>query len=151
MWLFLSVVWTSALQAPLAAPQNVAPLAGERWEVFGMITGFHSIVHKKAGLEIRVLEADGSASVAWDPISLFVVVTNNGTSDHVERVWRLPEGVEKVKALTATACGADIRVETDHINSEELVDGTVPKIFRLCFLSATHRLDDQLTFKEVGK
>lgn len=149
--MILSIVLAAALQPTSAAPENVAPLAGERWEAFGMITGFHSVVHKKARLEVRVLEADGSASVAWDPVSLFVVVTDDGTSDRVEHVWRLPEGVEKVKALKATTCGADISVETDHIDAEQMVDGTTPKVFRLCFLSATHSLEPQLTFKAVPR
>src|SRR3954471_11741912 len=93
----------------------------EKWSVLGMITGYHSVVHKASGLEVRVLEADGSASVAWDPVSLFVVVTNNGTSDGEQHVWRLPQGVVRVRALSPTTCGADVQVYVDKIGKGELV------------------------------
>lgn len=124
-------------------------LEGEEWQALGMITGFHSVVHKKAGLEVRLLEADGSASVAWDPVQLFLGVTNNVTSDLVEHTWRLPLGVERVKGLVATKCGADVRVDVDRITSDNEVHGTMPRILRLCFLDSKGTLEKYLRVREV--
>jgi hypothetical protein len=123
----------------------------EKWSVLGMITGYHSVVHKAAGLEVRVLEADGSASVAWDPVSLFVVVTNNGTADLEEHVWRLPHGVERVRRLSPTSCGADVQVDVDKIGKGELVVGSRATTFHLCFLSPTNALLPKLTVTELKK
>ena len=123
----------------------------EKWSVLGMITGYHSIVHKASGLEVRVLEADGSASVAWDPVSLFVVVTNNGTSDGEQHVWRLPHGVVRVRGLSPTSCGADVQVDVDKIGKGELVVGSRAMTFHLCFLSPTNALLPKLTVTELKK
>jgi hypothetical protein len=123
----------------------------EKWSVLGMITGYHSVVHKAAGLEVRVLEADGSASVAWDPVSLFVVVTNNGTADLEEHVWRLPHGVERVRRLSPTSCGADVQVDVDKIGNGELVVGSRATTFHLCFLSPTNAVLPKLTVTELKK
>src|ERR1051325_1941054 len=65
-----------------------------------MVTGFHRVTHKASGFDVRLLEADGSATVAWDPVSLFLVVTNNGTTDSERRIWRLPRGVERVRGMS---------------------------------------------------
>ena len=92
---------------------EIAPLAGHEAGLLGVVTGLHSVRHKKSGLEARLLEADGSGSVAHDPIALFLVVTNNGTSDLKEHVWRLPRGVARVRGLSETACGVDASVEVD--------------------------------------
>jgi hypothetical protein len=64
-------------QAATGSSQEVKPLPAQ-WNPLAIITGYHSLVNRKAGLAIRVLEADGSASVADNPVSLFVVATNGG-------------------------------------------------------------------------
>jgi hypothetical protein len=104
-----------------------------------LVTGFHRCIHKSSGFDVRLLEADGSASVAWDPISLFLVVTNNGTSDNEQRVWRLPHGVERVRGMSPTTCGVDVRVEVDRVRDDRVV-GTEPKVLRLCFLAENRAL-----------
>jgi hypothetical protein len=124
-------------------------LEGERWRTLGSITGVHSVQHKKSGLEVRLLEADGSASVAQDPVGLYLVVTNNGTSDAVEQTWRLRRGVARVKGLAATKCGADVRVDVDRITPDGEVRGTTPRILRLCFLDAKGTLEKELKVSEV--
>jgi hypothetical protein len=121
----------------------------ERWSVLGMITGFHSVRHKKSGFEIRLLEADGSASVAQDPISLFLVVTNNGTSDLTQRVWRMPRGVARVRGMVAVACGAEINVDVDVIRDDGSVPGSRPTTLRLCFLSPKLALLPSVTVTEL--
>ncbi len=110
--------------------------------------GFHSVQHKKSGLEVRLLEADGSASVAWDPVGLYLVVTNNGTSDAVERAWHLRRGVARVKGFVATKCGADIRVDVDRITDGE-THGTMPRILRVCFLDSKGTLEKEIKVSEV--
>jgi hypothetical protein len=78
---FLCVALLSAAGSLRAAEHDVQLLDGAEWKALGLITGFHSVQHKKSGFEARLLESDGSGSVARDPISLFLVVTNKGTSD----------------------------------------------------------------------
>jgi hypothetical protein len=141
----------SSLPRPASAEEVQEEQPVEKWSVLGMITGYHSVVHKAAGLEVRVLEADGSASVAWDPVSLFVVVTNNGTSDGEQHVWRLPQGVVRVRALSPTTCGADVQVYVDKIGKGELVVGSRATTFHLCFLSPTNALLPKLTVSELKK
>ena len=105
----------------------------DKWSVLGMITGYHSVVHKASGL------------VAWDPVSLFVVVTNSGTVDAVQHVWRVPEGVVRVRRLSPTSCGADVQVDVDKIGKDERVVGSRAATLRLCFLSPSNTLLPKLT------
>jgi hypothetical protein len=149
-WLGVSIALVLWAYSAIAADRDGELLDAPRWGVLGAITGFHSVRHRKSGLEARLLEADGSASVAEDPVALYLVVTNNGTSDRVERIWRIPRGVVKVKGLVETPCGTDVRVEVDRISRDGLVTGTTPKILRLCFLSSTGTLQAQLKVAEVA-
>jgi len=128
-----------------AESRDVEPLP-EKWSVLSMVTGFHSVTSKKAGLSVRVLESDGSASVAEDPVSLFIVATNNGTSDIKQRVWRLPEGVERVRKVTASRCGLDIVADVDS-GGDEGLDGrlkTKSVTIKTCFLTANGGLESRL-------
>lgn len=120
----------------IGGPIEVAPLDGREASILGQVTGVRSLQHKKSKLEARLLEADGSASVARDPISLFLVVTNNGTSDLEEHVWRLPRTVARVRALSETACGIDVRVDVD--GPGEPTPKAVSRVLHLCFLSDGH-------------
>jgi hypothetical protein len=126
-------------------------LVEKEWEALGMVTGFHSVVHKKTRLEARLLEADGSASVAHDPVALFLVVTNNGTSDNIERIWRLPRGVAAVRGVSARDCGIDVRVYVDKFDKEERVSGRTPRTLRLCFLSTDGKMEQSLRMTEAPK
>ncbi len=145
VFLVLSATWL--LSAPALGGQEVGEDTG--MSALAMVTGFHVVVHKASGFQVRLLEADGSASVAWDPVSLFVVVSNNGTSDLQQRVWRLPNGVERVRAITPTACGVDVRVEVDRIK-DAMVVGRDQRTLRLCFLSAQGSLLSRLSVAELG-
>jgi hypothetical protein len=110
-----------------------------------MITGYHSVDHKAAHLQVRVLEADGSASVAINPVSLFLVVTNNGTSDEVTYVWRLPKGVAQMRGLVVSECGVDISVAVDRITDDSVVEGTDPAWIHVCFLGRDRKLQASAT------
>jgi hypothetical protein len=129
---------------PLAGEQGEDPLEGRQVELLSVVTGFHSVVHKKSGLEVRILEADGSATVAQNPVSLFLVVTNNRIDGHVGRVWRLGQRVERVQRLVPTICGIDLHVDVFGETAEIGQTVRVPKVFHLCFLSAKGKLQRQL-------
>jgi hypothetical protein len=132
---------SAAAVAEVAEAPGVTELA--------MVTGFHRVTHKASGFDVRLLEADGSASVAWDPVSLFLVVTNNGTSDGVQRIWRLPRGVERVRGMSPTSCGVDVSVDVDHIR-DTVVAGTATKVLHLCFLDENRTLRPKLSVTEVS-
>ena len=121
---------------------------------FARVTGFHRVNHKASGFDVRLLEADGSATVAWDPVSLFLVVTNNGTSENTQppgtqRIWRLPRGVERVRGISPTTCGVDVRVDVDRIK-DTVVAGRDPKVLHLCFLADNRTLRPKLSVTEVS-
>src|SRR6185503_5300856 len=147
----LSLACAYSLQSAFAAEQDAELLEGERWQALGMITGFHSVQHKKSGFKVRVLEADGSGSVAWDPVGLYLVVTNKGTSEGIEHTWRLRRGVARVKGLVATPCGADVRVDVDRITSDGEVRGTTPRILRVCLFDSKRALEAQPKVSEVAR
>ena len=134
---------SSALRAEAAEDVAEEPSVSE----LALVTGFHRVIHKSSGFDVRLLEADGSASVAWDPVSLFLVVTNNGTSDNAQRVWRLPHGVERVRGMSPTTCGVDVRVEVDRVRDDRIV-GTEPKVLHLCFLAENRTLCPRLSVME---
>jgi hypothetical protein len=132
-----------------SAPTEVAPVEGAKANALAMVTGYHSIQHKKSRLVVRLLEADGSASVAEDPIALYLVVTNNGTSDLKEHVWRLPRGVARVRSLSETTCGLDVHVDVD--GPGEPARKPIPRLLGLCFLSKDGRLMSTLQFSDAAE
>lgn len=132
-----------------AEVEQAVALGGKEWPALGLVSGFHSVRLKKAGLEVRLIEADGSTSVAENPVALYLVVTNNGNSDLVERIWRVPRAVARVRRLSASDCGVDLSVEVDRF-VDGVASGTSPKTLRLCFLSAAGRLEPILKISEPG-
>jgi len=132
----------------ITASTAVAPVGEPEANVLGQVTGIHSVQHRRSKLEARLLEADGAASVALDPISLFLVVTNNGTSDLQEHVWRLPRTVSRVRTLSQTTCGIDVDVDVDVDGADESAPKAVPRVLHLCFLSTAGRLSEKLQFEE---
>ena len=135
----------------LAGDQGEEPLEGREWQSLSMETGFHSVTHKKSGLEARLLEADGSSSVAQDPISLFLVVTNNDTADYLGRAWRLRRGVARVRRLSASTSGIDVKVEVDGDVTTGGVSRAVPKVLHICFLAADGKLLRRLKVTETPR
>lgn len=128
-----------------AAGTAVDPLQGKEWHSLAMVTGFHSVSSRKLRLAMRVLEADGSGSVAENPISLFVVVTNQGTSDLEERIWRLPQGVAQVRKVTACKCGLEIAAEFDAGDGQPgAADAKSHATIRACFLGDKGEIESKL-------
>ena len=121
----------------------VVPLSKE-WAPLAMITNIHALVHRRSGLAVCVLEADGLASVAENPISLFVVATNRGTSDLREYVWRLPHGLGRLKKVTVSKCGIDIAGEIDVFGGEQGVGTKQSLVIRACFIDLNGNLEAQL-------
>jgi hypothetical protein len=140
--------WAPAVSA---AGQDGVLLDGPEGKALSLVTGFHSVRHKKSGFEVRLLEADGSASVAQDPVALYVVVTNNGASDLVERAWRIPRGVARVRGVSASDCGVEVRVDVDRPFSDGKAKGLMPKVFRLCFLSPQGKLEANFKVTETSR
>jgi hypothetical protein len=139
-----------ASQNASGAATEIAPIDDQQARTLGMVTGLHSLRHKRSGLEVRLLEADGSASVAEDPIALFLVVTSDGTSDLQEHVWRLPRGADHVRRLSETACGVDASVEVDGPgpSPNNPSPKPIPRVFHLCFLTPEGKLLSKLQFND---
>jgi len=135
-----------AAAQPRMAGRGASPLSGDGCRP-RPASSVYSIRHKRSGFEARLLESDGSASVAKDPISLFLVVANKGTSNLVERTWRVPFGVAKVRNLAVAKCGVGVSVDVDLSDSNR----STPKSLRLCFLSAEGKLQDVLKVSEVSR
>jgi hypothetical protein len=146
------LVATGILQPTRSLAEEVSQVQpAEQWSALGIVTGFHRVVHKKSGVEIRLLEADGSASVAEDPVSLFLVARKGATSELVERIWRLPQGVARVRRLSATTCGVDVRVDVDVIRENNPVPGARQTTLRLCFLAPDLTLLPTVNVTELGR
>ena len=147
VWLAIVVFWTSSVHGAPLLDRDAEPLDGKEWQALALITGFHAVHNKKAGFDARLLEADGSATVAQDPVALFVVVE----SGVIVHSWRLPRGVARVRSFVATECGAEVRADVDRITAEGEVRGTTPRTLRLCFLSADGRVQDRLRVSETSR
>jgi hypothetical protein len=137
--------------AAAAADREGVLLDGTEWQALTWITGFHSLQKRKAGLDVRLFEADGSATVAQNPIGLFLAVTGGETPHIVDHIWRLPRGVARVKSFVDASCGADVRVEVDRITADSRIDGTVAKTLRLCFLGPDGKLSAHLKVSETSR
>ena len=95
--------------------QEVTALQPDEVPGINEVSAFHSIKSKTNDLAVRVLEADGSATVARNPVELFLVITNDaGGPDLQQHVWRLPRGVADVKRIT---------VDKSALNISAIVDG----------------------------
>lgn len=94
--------------ANLKATEVISALNGER-DPLTMVTGFHSITQADSPFHMRVLEANGEATVAINPIALFFVVTNDSSAgDLQQHIWRLPLTVTHVKNVTGIKSGIRI-------------------------------------------
>lgn len=75
---------------------------------------WESLRDRQTGFEVRLLEADGSATVALNPIAMYVVITNNSSGpDLQQHVWLLPHRVRSVKEVKLDGSEPRIRAEVD--------------------------------------
>lgn len=97
------------------APKNLAAL---EW-----VTGLHTHFIEGTDIEFRLIEVDGSASVAMNPIYLYLLVTKNSTGGSEQtRMVSLPQ-VSKVEQVRFF--GGEPRLEIDVLLDGLEPDGTV--------------------------
>jgi hypothetical protein len=96
---------------------------------------------------VRLLEADGSVTVALNPVALYVVITNNSSGADLQHyVWRLPHRVSKVKGVKLSPPILRIRAEIDADPSDS--SKKVEKVLSVQY-SVSHRvLSDTLSMSE---
>lgn len=140
-----AVVLLSALATAARAEELIA-LPDEEIPSLLAVSGFHSVEDKVNKLDVRLLEADGSADVAKNPVTLFVVVTDNAPADDSQtHAWRLPEGVSVVKRFTPGRNGADILALVDGQMNEKT--GRFPEfdqVIHISYVFAKGVLSDKL-------
>jgi len=94
--------------ASFGTEEIVSAIDGE-WEKLAMVTGVHSLAEPKTGFQLRVIEANGRVTVAINPITLYLVVTNDSSAgDLQQHIWRLPVTVGRVKRVAAINSGVRI-------------------------------------------
>lgn len=80
---------------PFVAKGEIAQPASKEFEIISIFTGLHSSFNHDKSLEFRVFEADGSASIAYNPTYLYLVVTNNLPGhENQTKVVKLPSVAE---------------------------------------------------------
>ncbi len=112
----LLILFLAISEVACANPQaaDVVPALNGEWELLAMITAFHSITDPNSRFQIRVIEANGQATVAVNPITLFLVVTNDSSAgDLQQHVWRLPVTVARVSSVTRINSGIRIVASLD--------------------------------------
>ena len=108
-----------------AIPASPAP---KEFDCVQMVTGFHSHFDKQTGFEFRIVEMDGSATVAMNPIHLYLVVTNNSSgSDEQSRMVALPN-VATIKSIRFTDQPDKIQIDAsfDRFSEDETKIQTIP-------------------------
>jgi hypothetical protein len=102
----------------VASPQlgDVIAASDEEWQSLAIVTGFHIVNGPKSNFQARILEANGQATVAINPIALFLVVTNDSSAgDLQQHIWRLPLTVAQVKSVAPTDSGVHIVARLDAV------------------------------------
>jgi hypothetical protein len=99
----------------LALADVVSASDGE-WEPLTLVTGFHTITEPNSAFQLRVIEANGRATVAINPITLYFVVTNDSSAgDLQQHIWRLPVTVARVKSVSRINSGVRIAASLDEV------------------------------------
>lgn len=137
-----------ALLVPASAScqERIKPL-DVKWSTLAIITGFHQALDKENDFEVRLLEADGSATVAMNPVSLYVVITNSSSAADLQyHVWLLPHRVSKVKRVELTPPILRIRAEVDADPSDPLKK--VEKMLTARYSVSDRALSERLSISE---
>ena len=131
---------------PLTGLSDVVKPLDNSWDMLAIVTGLHAFRDDDAKLDVRLLEADGSATIAKNPIDLYLVVTNNSSAgDLQEHVWRLPIKVVAVSSVKLQRSGLVISARQE--------TGTEPQEKRVVTISVTYHVTgsmvaDQLEIKQ---
>jgi hypothetical protein len=93
----------------------VSALDGE-WAALATITGFHDVTGPNSTFQLRVIEVNGRATVAINPITLYFVVTNDSSAGDLQQyVWRLPVSVARVQNISSVDSGVRIIAMLDAV------------------------------------
>lgn len=113
---------------PILGFSEPAPKAEKELDHLQWVTGFHSLFEKASGFEFRVLEMDGSATVARDPIYLYFVATNNSSGDDLQSVMVKLPGVSKMEKVRLADQPGKILIDAslDRFNEEGSRIGETP-------------------------
>ncbi len=107
-----------ALGSLASRAEQIAALGESEIPSVAAITGFHSLTDKEHALSFRLVEAD-SVDVAKNPVTLFLVITNDGGGpDEQGHVWRLP-GVARVTHFSLIKSGVQISAKVDGMVDEQ--------------------------------
>jgi hypothetical protein len=110
----LAIAAAIASLSPAGAQEEVALLPEQEIPSVAAVTGFHVIKDKPNQLFLRVIESDASADVANNPVTLFMVITNDaGGPDLQEHVWRLPQRIAQLKNVSLDKSALKISVIVD--------------------------------------
>lgn len=116
MKLRLVTLFTSlSLISPLVQADPLNP-AQKDLQAMTYVTGFHSHFDKDSKYEFRVLEMDGSASVAMNPIYLFLVVTDNMENNKLLEISQVSE-IKNVRFFEKNR-NIELDVLFDQLNEE---------------------------------
>jgi hypothetical protein len=141
----IAISAASLLLSSAHAQETIKPLDAE-WATLAIITGFHEAFDKQNDFEVRLLEADGSVTVALNPVALYVVINNSSGADLQHYVWRLPHRVSEVKGVKLSPPILRIRAEIDADPSDS--SKKVEKVLSVQY-SVSHRvLSDTLSMSE---
>jgi len=109
----LAITVALLVLASAHSQETIKPLGGQ-WATLAIITGFHRAFDTQNQYEVRLLEADGGATVAMNPIAMYLVITNNSSAADLQyHVWLLPHRVSKVKSVELSPPILRIRAEFD--------------------------------------
>ena len=132
---YLLTLWLSSCQAPqnISVEKTIARPAPRNFEAMEWVTGLHIHFLKDIGYELRVLEMDGSASVALNPIYLYLLVTDNGPGDSGQsRMVSLPKASEIKKVrFFGNEPRVQIDVMLDRMDEAGMVTIQVPATFEV--------------------
>jgi hypothetical protein len=119
MVLIIVAVVVSILPVTATASQIVRA-EDEKLELLTLITGYHSIDDPGKSLQLRILEANGEATVAVNPVTLYLVITNNSSAgDLQQHIWRLPFRVTKVRTIKQIGSGLTVVADAHRVAEVE--------------------------------
>jgi hypothetical protein len=95
---------------------DVVSASDGEWAPLSLVTGFHTVREPNGRFQVRVIEANGRATVAINPITLYFVVTNDSSAgDLQQHIWRLPVSVARVKSVSPINSGVRIVASLDAV------------------------------------